>query len=55
MIKCIAGFLDVCYLVRHADITEKTLDEFDATLARFHGYRYIFQTTGVRPTGFSLP
>ena len=55
MVKCIAGFLDVCYIARRADITEATLNEFDSALARFHGYRFIFQTTGVRPTGFSLP
>lgn len=55
MVKYIAGFLDVCYLAHRADITEATLNKFDSALARFHGYRYIFQTTGVRPTGFSLP
>ena len=55
MVKCIAGFLDVCYIACWADITEATLNEFDSALARFHGYWFIFQTTGVHSTGFSLP
>lgn len=55
MVKCLAGFLDFCYLVRRADITEKTLEDVDLALQRFHIYREIFRTSGVRPTGFSLP
>ncbi|KAF8873359.1 hypothetical protein BD779DRAFT_1613680 [Infundibulicybe gibba] len=55
MVQAIAAFLDACYIVRRADITEATLSTFDTALKKFHLHREIFCTTGVRPTGFSLP
>ena len=36
-------------------LTDHSLDTLDDALTRFHHYRKIFQETGVRPTGFSLP
>ena len=36
-------------------LTEDSLDALDNALRRFHHHRKIFQETGVRPTGFSLP
>lgn len=48
------AFLEFCYLVRRNVITEKTLDEIQDALDRFHRYREIFITTGVVFT-FSLP
>lgn len=48
--------MEFCYLVRREVIDEPTLDAIREALARFHHYREIFRTTGVRPTGFgTLP
>ncbi|KZT06391.1 uncharacterized protein LAESUDRAFT_737090 [Laetiporus sulphureus 93-53] len=55
MVRAIRAFLEFCYIARrdmHSSTTVKALEE---ALERFHHYRVIFQTTGVRPTGFSLP
>ena len=55
MVKTISAFTEFYYLVRRSVISEDTLRSIDAALASFHHYRGIFQTTGVRPEGFSLP
>src|SRR5258708_6103853 len=55
MVQCIATFLDVCYLVHHADINEDTIAELQMAIVWFHEYREIFRVHGVRPRGFSLP
>ncbi|KAF8870197.1 hypothetical protein BD779DRAFT_1614206 [Infundibulicybe gibba] len=55
MLKCFSGFLDFCYIARRPSFTEKTLNMLENALERFHTYREIFRTSGVRPTGFSLP
>ncbi|KAI0313865.1 hypothetical protein OF83DRAFT_1208258 [Amylostereum chailletii] len=55
MVQCISAFMDFCYLVRRSEIDEDTLAEIEDAVARFHHHREIFQTTGVRPNGFSLP
>lgn len=53
--KTLTAFLDFCYIARQSVLTEDWLDALDAALARFHHYREIFQVSGVRPDGFSLP
>ncbi|OBZ74460.1 hypothetical protein A0H81_05119 [Grifola frondosa] len=55
MVRSIRAFLEFCYLVRRNTHTPKTLDQLNDALKRFHENRTIFQTTNVRPTGFSLP
>ena len=55
VLKCISAFIDVCYIVRRAEITESALAELETALKRFHEYRQVFQILGVRPDGFSLP
>ncbi|KAF8951457.1 hypothetical protein BDZ97DRAFT_1910010 [Flammula alnicola] len=55
IVKALSAFLDFCYLVRRADFNEDTLNAVDQALGRYHHYREIFRTTGVRPDGFSLP
>jgi hypothetical protein len=55
MVRCIAAFLDFCYLARRSSHTMATLAKMEDTLERFHRYRYIFVETGIRPTGFELP
>jgi hypothetical protein len=53
--KALTAFLDFCYIARQDALTEDSLDALDNALGRFHHHRKIFQETGVRPTGFSLP
>lgn len=55
IIKCLSSFMDVCYIAWQADFDVATLTAFDAVVAEFHVHREIFCTSGVRPTGFSLP
>lgn len=56
MVKCLASFLDFCYLVRHSTHTETTLDQMENALASFHRDRVVFKTLGVRKeSGLSLP
>ena len=52
---CLSAFMDACYITRQQDIDSDALDSLDAALAKFWRLREIFQTSGVRPTGFSLP
>jgi hypothetical protein len=55
MTQAISSFLDVCYIVRRANLHCAALGAFDAALARFYALREVFHTSGVQPTGFSLP
>ncbi|KAI0072467.1 hypothetical protein K474DRAFT_1686626 [Panus rudis PR-1116 ss-1] len=58
MVRAIAAFMEFCYLVRRdvfPDVDEDTLVKIDQALATFHREREIFQETGVRISGFSLP
>ncbi|KAJ7078723.1 hypothetical protein B0H15DRAFT_1025784 [Mycena belliarum] len=54
MVKCMAAFLDFCYLVRRNAVNSDTMIEMAAVLARFHTHRDIFIQTGVR-VDISLP
>lgn len=53
MVRALGSFLDFCYLVCRSTINETALDAIDNALAQFHQDRVIFETTGVRPMGFS--
>jgi hypothetical protein len=55
MVQCVTTFLDACYLVHHADISESTITKLEKAIAWFHEYRESFRVHGVRPTGFSIP
>jgi hypothetical protein len=55
MVRAIRSFLECCYIVRQNVLNHSAIEEFSDSLARFHHYRKIFQTTGVRPEGFNLP
>ncbi|KAL6297966.1 hypothetical protein BKA93DRAFT_820601 [Sparassis latifolia] len=55
MVWAIQAFLDFCYIARRNVHTEQTLDALQDALDRFHYYRKIFETCGVRPDGISLP
>ncbi|KAJ7234268.1 hypothetical protein C8J57DRAFT_1453129 [Mycena rebaudengoi] len=54
MVKCLAAFMDFCYLVRRNAITADDLPRIQAALGRFHQYREIFIQCGVR-VDISLP
>ncbi|KAF8802592.1 hypothetical protein BYT27DRAFT_7226303 [Phlegmacium glaucopus] len=47
--------MDVFYIAHHADLDHAALKAFDTALTKFYTLREVFHTSGVRPTGFSLP
>ncbi|KAI0074316.1 hypothetical protein K474DRAFT_1677225 [Panus rudis PR-1116 ss-1] len=55
MVRCIASFLDFCYLARRDVFNNDILDQMDQALHDFHQNRSIFIESGVRPGGVSLP
>ncbi|KAI9432304.1 hypothetical protein BJY52DRAFT_1132806 [Lactarius psammicola] len=55
VIRTFRAFLDFCYLVRRDMFNDDTLDLVRDALDRFHQFRMVFQSLGVRPNGFSLP
>ncbi|KAI0357042.1 hypothetical protein OH77DRAFT_1531956 [Trametes cingulata] len=55
MVRCLAAFLDFCYLARLSSHDSATLRAMDDALSRFHALRHIFEDVGIRPDGFSLP
>ncbi|KDQ60110.1 hypothetical protein JAAARDRAFT_125829 [Jaapia argillacea MUCL 33604] len=55
MVKCLAAFLDFCYIARRNSLDSTALEELDHTLSRFHLHRQIFIETGVREDDISLP
>ncbi|KZT03381.1 uncharacterized protein LAESUDRAFT_738265 [Laetiporus sulphureus 93-53] len=55
MVRAIRAFLEFCYIARCDTHNPRTVQALDDSLKQFHQYRTIFQTTGVRPNGFSLP
>jgi hypothetical protein len=52
---CLSAFLDACYIARRQDIDADALESLDKALENFWRLREIFRTSGVRPSGFSLP
>ncbi|KAJ6475936.1 hypothetical protein C8R47DRAFT_1181557 [Mycena vitilis] len=54
MVKCVAAFMDFCYLARRNALNTDGLEDLKSALARFHIYREIFIQTGVR-VDISLP
>lgn len=55
MVCTICAFLEFCYLAQHNIHSEKSIEQLQDALDRFHQYCKVFQTTGVWPTSFSLP
>ncbi|KAH9932967.1 uncharacterized protein B0H18DRAFT_870966, partial [Fomitopsis serialis] len=55
MVRAIGAFMEVCYLLRRSILDDTDLVAIETALERFRHYRQIFQDSGVRPTGFSLP
>jgi hypothetical protein len=55
VIRTFRAFLEFCYIVRQSVLTELDLTQLQDALDRFHQFRTIFETSGVRPDGISLP
>jgi hypothetical protein len=55
VILCLGAFLDAIYIARRQDIDSSALDDFDRALEKYWGFREVFQISGIRPKGFSLP
>ncbi|RDX41934.1 hypothetical protein OH76DRAFT_1475557 [Lentinus brumalis] len=55
MVRAIAAFLEACYIARRDTIDERDIAQFRDARSRFYEHRQVFQETGVRPDGFSLP
>jgi hypothetical protein len=54
MVRCCRAFLEFSYIARKDQIDESDLDQLDDALLRFHKYRNIFITEGVRED-FEVP
>ena len=55
MVKALQAFLDFCYIVQRDIHDTQSLEALEDALDGFHTHREIFQTSGVRPSGFNLP
>lgn len=55
MVRTIRAFLEFCYIARRDIHDTDSLQQLKDALARFHHYRVIFETSGVRLDGFNLP
>jgi hypothetical protein len=55
MVRALRAFLEFCYIARREVHDTESLQALKDALDRFHHYREIFMTTGVRPNGFNLP
>lgn len=55
MVEAIAAFTEFCYIIRRDVLDEEDLQQAQEALDNFERLRVVFQETGVRPTGFSLP
>ncbi|KAF8432343.1 hypothetical protein L210DRAFT_3414078 [Boletus edulis BED1] len=55
MTQAIAAFMDFCYIIRQYSLDEQNLVALNNALERFQTHRTIFEDTGVRPSGISIP
>ncbi|KAG6818469.1 hypothetical protein H0H93_004738 [Arthromyces matolae] len=55
VVQTMRHLLEFCYLVRRHVLNEDDLRAIDEAVANFHHHQKVFQETGVRPDGFSLP
>lgn len=55
IVRCIAAFLDACYIARRQDIDQQALDALKTASEKFWELHEIFRNTGMRPKGFMLP
>ncbi|KZT29788.1 hypothetical protein NEOLEDRAFT_1055280 [Neolentinus lepideus HHB14362 ss-1] len=55
IVRTVRAFLEFCYIARRDVHTRTTIQQLHKAKQDFHIFRTIFQTTGVRSEGFSLP
>ncbi|KAJ8495314.1 hypothetical protein ONZ51_g1758 [Trametes cubensis] len=55
IVRAMSSFLEFCYIARRSYLTESLLARMEQARRDFHHHRVIFQDSGVRPDGFSLP
>lgn len=55
MIRALSAFMESCYIIRRSTLSEVSLQHLDDALTRFRQFRKVFQESGVRPDGMSLP
>ncbi|KDQ16594.1 hypothetical protein BOTBODRAFT_54024 [Botryobasidium botryosum FD-172 SS1] len=55
IIRTLRYFMDFYYILQRKSHNEDMLPELSSALTDFHITREVFRTSGVRPTGFSLP
>jgi hypothetical protein len=48
MIRALSAFLEFCYIARRNSLTENNLDQLKDAVSRFHQYREVFISSGVR-------
>jgi len=55
MVRTIALFTEICYIVRRHVLDDDDIDKLSILLVEFHQEREIFHEAGIRPEGFCLP
>ncbi|KAF8124100.1 hypothetical protein EV363DRAFT_1178461 [Boletus edulis] len=55
MVQAIAAFLDFCYIVHQYSLDEEDLKALEKALEQFKTHCSIFETSGIRPSGISIP
>ncbi len=55
IVLCLCAFMNTCYIARRQGIDSDALDALDHAVDDFRRLHEVFRTSGVRPTGFSLP
>ncbi|RPD70597.1 hypothetical protein L226DRAFT_547722 [Lentinus tigrinus ALCF2SS1-7] len=55
MVRTVAAFLQCCYIARRDTVDDLDIAQFRDARSQFYDHRKVFQETGVRPDGFSLP
>ena len=54
IIRALRAFLEFCYIARRNSLTEQNLDQLKDAVSRFHQYREVFISSGVR-SDFLMP
>ncbi|KAK7684404.1 hypothetical protein QCA50_012351 [Cerrena zonata] len=55
MVHTLSSFMECCYIIRRSILSDQSLAQLEASLGNFHRLRKVFEETGVRPDGMSLP
>lgn len=55
MVRTLSSFMECCYIIRRSNLSDDSLAQLETSLDNFHRLRKIFEETGVRSDGMSLP